>query len=193
MQIIAIGASAGGPHALAEILSLLPGDLPAFLLIVQHVNKEFSAGLARWLNLQTALRVRIAPDGGRPEKGTVFVAGTDEHLILRPDFTFSYIPGPRDNPFRPSIDVFFHSMARYYCGRPERKKSMGILLTGMGKDGAEGLLALRRAGCHTLAQDEHSSAVYGMPKAARKLGAAAEILPLGKIAPAILSRIYGKS
>lgn len=192
MRIIAIGSSAGGPHALAAILASLPADLPAALLIIQHVNKEFSAGLAEWLNQQTAMRVRIAPEGGRPERGTVFVAGTDEHLILRPDFTFSYVSRPWENPYRPSIDVFFHSMALYYRDRPGRAENMGILLTGMGKDGAEGLLRLRRTGCRTLAQDEQSSAVYGMPRAARKLDAADEILPLEKIAPAILKCVHWK-
>jgi two-component system response regulator WspF len=107
----------------------------------------------------------------------VLVAGTDDHLVLRPDGTLGYSPEPRDNPFRPSVDVLFESLARH-----GRRPSVAVLLTGIGRDGAQGLLQLRRAGWHTIAQDEHTSVVYGMPQAARELGAAAEILPVHEIA-----------
>jgi len=190
MRIIAIGASAGGPHALAEILSALPARLGAAVIIVQHVNREFSAGLAGWLNTQTDLPVCIAKENTRPEMGRVYVACTDEHLILNRDFTFSYVPGPRETPYRPSIDVFFRSLALCYAKASKCRDCMAILLTGMGKDGAMGLLELRQKGCHTIAQDEQSSAIYGMPKAARDLGAAKEILPLHQIAPAILKYLH---
>ncbi|MGE0087045.1 MAG: chemotaxis protein CheB [Desulfococcaceae bacterium] len=190
MRIIAIGASAGGPHALAEILSALPALLPAAVLIVQHVNREFSAGLAGWLDTQTSLPVCIAGEGQRPETGWVYVAGTDEHLILNRDLTFSYVPGPKETPYRPSIDIFFRSLALCCAKASKCSDCMAILLTGMGKDGAAGLLELRQNGCHTIAQDEQSSAIYGMPKAARNLRAAKEILPLHQIAPAILKYLH---
>lgn len=192
MRIIAIGASAGGPHALAEILSALPAQLPAAVLIVQHLNREFSSGLADWLDTQTSLPVCIAAEGRRPEKGRVYVAGTDEHLILNRNFTFSYVPGSKETPYRPSIDVFFRSLALCYAGTAKSGDCMAVLLTGMGKDGAAGLLELRQKGCHTIAQDEKTSVIYGMPRAARDLGAAAEILSLHQIAPAILKYVQMK-
>ncbi len=192
MRIIAIGASAGGPQALAEILFALPAQLPAAVLIVQHVNREFSAGLAGWLARQTALPVCIATEGQKPEKGRVYMAGTDEHLILKQDFTFSHVPGPKGTPYRPSIDVFFRSLALCYAGKAGAGNCIAVLLTGMGKDGAAGLLELRQRGCHTIAQDEKTSVIYGMPRAARDLGAAAEILPLHQIVPAILKYVHMK-
>jgi len=185
MRIIAIGASAGGPQAIAEILSALPVHLPAPVLIVQHVNREFSAGLAGWLDTQTCLPVCIASEGDKPETGRVYVACTDEHLILTRNFIFSYVPSHKEMPYRPSIDVFFHSLALCCAKAGKCRDCMAILLTGMGRDGAAGLLELRQNGCHTIAQDEQTSAIYGMPKAARDLGAAEEILPLHQIAPAI--------
>ncbi|MEZ4525544.1 MAG: chemotaxis protein CheB [Desulfobacterales bacterium] len=192
MRIIAIGASAGGPQAIAEILSALPARLPAAVLIVQHVNREFSAGLAGWLARQTALPVSIAAEGQKPEKGRVYMAGTDEHLIVKPDFTFSHVPGLKAMPYCPSIDIFFRSLALCYTGPAGCRDCLAVLLTGMGKDGAAGLLELRRRGCHTIAQDEKTSVIYGMPKAARDMGAAAEILPLHQIAPAILKYVQVK-
>jgi two-component system response regulator WspF len=109
------------------------------------------------------------------------LAGTNDHLVLTANLTLSYTPEPHDYPYRPSVDVFCKSVARYWPG-----KAVGVLLTGMGKDGAEGLLALRRAGWYTIAQDQASSVVYGMPKAAAELGAAVEVLPLAAIAPALV-------
>lgn len=179
--LIVIGASTGGPKALAEVLSNLPADLDAAIVIVQHVDMAFSAALADWLDQQTPLRVKLAPEGGRPRKGTVFVAGTGEHLVLTPDLRFSYTHEPLSSNYRPSVDTFFESVADHW---PE--KCVAVLLTGMGRDGAEGLAALRRSGWHTMAQDEATSIVYGMPKAAKELGSATEILPIAKIALAIL-------
>ncbi|MBL7213168.1 MAG: chemotaxis response regulator protein-glutamate methylesterase [Desulfobacteraceae bacterium] len=178
--LIVIGSSTGGPKALAEVLSRLPAGLDAAIVIVQHVDGAFSAALADWLDQQTPLRVKLAPGGGRPKKGTVFLAGTGEHLVLTPDLRFSYTQEPRSSNYRPSVDTFFKSVADHW---PE--KCVAVLLTGMGRDGAEGLAVLRQAGWHTMAQDEETSIVYGMPKAAKELGSAVEILPVGKIALAI--------
>jgi two-component system response regulator WspF len=176
--LLAIGASAGGPAALATLLSALPADFPAAIVLVQHVDAAFAAGMADWLNTQVGLPVRLARAGERPAKGTVLLAGTDDHLRLMPDQVLDYCAEPRAALYRPSIDVFFDSVARHW-----RAPAVGLLLTGMGRDGAEGLNTMRKQGFLTIAQDQATSAVYGMPKAAATLGAADRILPLGAIAP----------
>lgn len=182
--LIAIGASTGGPAALQTILGRLPPALGAAVVVVQHVDAQFAASFAHWLGEQTPLPVRLAEAGDRPRPGEVLVAGREEHLILTPGGTLDYTPEPADYAYRPSVNVFFHSLARHW-----RAPAIGVLLTGMGRDGGTGLLALREAGCHTVAQDRESSAIYGMPKAAADLGAAAEILALGDIAPALLKSL----
>lgn len=179
--LVVIGSSTGGPKALSDLLSRLPSGLDAAVVIVQHVDEEFSASLVSWLDAQTVLQVRLARDGVRPLPGTIYVAGTNNHLVLTPDLTFSYTPEPKNIPYRPSVDVFFMSVAKHWP-----RTCVAVLLTGMGRDGAEGLAALRRAGWHTIAQDEKTSVVYGMPKAAKELNAVDEILPIEDIAPAIL-------
>ena len=182
--LIVIGSSAGGPRTLAAILGGLPAKFSGVITIVQHVNQEFSVSLAEWLGTQTPLNVRIAINGESPRAGNVYVAGTNDHLILTNNLTFTYTSEPQDMPYRPSVDVFFKSVARHW---PE--KGHAILLTGMGRDGAEGLAVLRRAGWHTIAQDESTSVVYGMPKAAKEIGAAVEILPTEQILATILKKI----
>lgn len=182
--LIALGASTGGPAALQTILAPLPADLPAAVVIVQHVDEQFARSFAEWLNEQTALDVRLAQPGDRPRPGRVLVAGREEHLIMTAGGTLEYTPEPADYPYRPSVNVFFESLARHGRGR-----AIGVLLTGMGRDGGNGLLALRQAGCYTIAQDRASSAIYGMPKAAAELGAAVEILELPAIGPALLKTL----
>ena len=179
--LIVIGSSTGGPKALAEVISSLPAKLGAGIVIAQHVDSEFSGGLADWLNAQTDLKVRLVSDGRRPESGNVFLAGSNDHLTFTPDLTLAYTTEPGNIPFRPSVDVFFKSVAKLWPS-----KGVGVLLTGMGRDGAEGLAALRQAGWYTIAQDEATSVIYGMPKAAKELGAADDILPIGEVAPALL-------
>lgn len=174
--LIAIGASAGGPAALARILSYLPGSFSIPMVIVQHVDAQFAQGLANWLDDQTPLRVRLAKDGDHPCPGTILLAGGDQHLVCSPQGALTYVTEPADGSYRPSVDVFFKSFRQ--CWRGEL---MGILLSGMGRDGARELLALRREGHHTIAQDQASCAVFGMPKAAIELGAAAEVLSLDQI------------
>ena len=182
--LVAIGASTGGPAALQSVLGRLPADLPAAIVIVQHVDEQFARSFAEWLDEQTALTVRLARPGDRPQAGQVLIAGREDHLILRPDGSLDYTPEPADYAYRPSVNVFFESVARHWRGQ-----SLGILLTGMGRDGGLGLLALRQAGCHTIAQDRASSAIYGMPKAAAELGAAVDILDLQAIGPALLKSL----
>jgi two-component system response regulator WspF len=177
-QLIGIGASAGGPTALAKILAPLPADLPAALVIVQHVDAQFVAGLASWLGAQTALRVRLAREGDRPEAGMALLAGGDSHLVFTGPTRLAYTDGPVNYAYCPSIDLFFNSMDRFWPG-----DMIGVLLSGMGRDGAEGLRALHTRGHHTIAQDRSSSAAYGMPGAAAELDAASEILALDKIGP----------
>lgn len=182
--LIAIGASTGGPAAVANILSKLPADIQASVIVVQHVDAQFAPGLAEWLNQQSVLPVRLAREGDRIENGRVLVAGTNEHLIVKQDRTLGYIHEPAANPYRPSVDVFFESMLNNWPGR-----SVAALLTGMGRDGAEGLLRLRKSGVFTIAQSAETCAVYGMPKAAAELKAADKIMPIDRIAETILSNL----
>lgn len=176
MRLIAIGSSAGGPAALARILNYLPGNLATPVVIVQHVDTQFAPGLANWLNDQSPLRVRLAQDGDELRAGTVFLAGRAEHLALAAHGRLSYCREPADCLYRPSIDFLFNSVSRHWHG-----EALGVLLTGMGRDGAQGLVGLRARGHHTIAQDRASSAVYGMPKAAAELRAAREVLGLEQI------------
>ena len=176
-SLIAIGASAGGPAAVAEILRRLPSDLSAAVVVIQHVDEQFAAGLAEWLTTQSVMPVRIAREGDEPRTGVVLLAGTSDHLVFTNPETLGYTPIPRDYAYRPSVDAFFQSVLLHWHGRV-----VGVVLTGMGRDGAVGLKALRDAGNITIAQDRASSAVYGMPKAAVDIGAASEILPLDRIA-----------
>ncbi len=183
--VVAIGASTGGPLALMAVLSRLPKNFSAAVAIVQHIDAQFAPGLVEWLNQQSPLPVRLAVGGGRLEPGKVLVAGTNDHLVLSPDLTLRHTREPRDCFYRPSVDAFFLSVAKYWPG-----KGVGVLLTGMGRDGAAGLMSLRRAGWHTIAQNRATCAVYGMPKAAAELGAAVEILPIDAVAPAIV-KLFG--
>lgn len=184
-SLIAIGASAGGPAALATILGGLPQDYPAPIVIVQHVDEQFAHGLADWLGRQTPLEVRVACDGDRPQPGTVLLAGMPRHLVFCDATHLAYSVHPAASSYLPSIDVFFKSAERFWEG-----DIIGILLTGMGRDGAQGLMSLRNAGHFTIAQDRVSSAVFGMPKAAADLGAAVEVLSLDQIGPRLRSVVF---
>ena len=178
--MVAIGASTGGPQALADLLGELPRDLGAAIVIIQHVDADFAIGLASWLKDKSGFPTEVAVAGGTPKAGVALIAATNDHLILEADRRLAYTAHPRKYPYRPSVDVFFHSAALHWP-RP----SVAAVLTGMGRDGAAGLLALREARWRTIAQDEATSVVYGMPKAAAELEAAMEVLPLPKIARAI--------
>lgn len=179
--LVAIGSSSGGPKALAVLLSSLPADFPVPIVIVQHVDEKFSNELAMWLNKQCPLEVRLAEKGDNLLPGRVLIAGSNNHLILNSNNSLEYTPYPVELAYRPSVDVFYASVAEHWAG-----EVVAVLLTGMGRDGAEGLLNLRNKGVRTIAQNEKSCAVYGMPKAAAKIDAAEKILPLDDIAPELI-------
>jgi two-component system response regulator WspF len=175
--LVAIGASAGGPAAVAQVLSGLPVSFAAAIVVVQHIDEKFAGSMADWLNRYSHLPVRVARPGDRPLAGNVLLAGTNEHLVMNLEGDLHYTADPVELSYRPSVDVFFESIAKAWAGQ-----IVGVLLTGMGRDGAIGLHSLRQKGHHTIAQDKATSAVYGMPKAAAELGAAVDILPIGRIA-----------
>ncbi|MGG6264826.1 chemotaxis response regulator protein-glutamate methylesterase [Leptolyngbya sp. AN03gr2] len=183
VPLVVIGASTGGPKAIVTILSQLPPDFGAAIVIVQHVDVQFAAGMIDWLDQQTALKVKKAQVGDRPTKGTVLFASSNDHLCLQANGTLTYTPYPKNYPYRPSVDVFFKSVAQYWSDR-----GTAILLTGMGRDGAEGLKALRLQGWYTIAQSESSCVVYGMPKAAIEQNAAVDVLSPEAIATTLLHR-----
>jgi two-component system response regulator WspF len=174
--LVAIGSSAGGPAALEQLLKGLPVNFPAAIVLVQHVDQVFAAGMAEWLSTASGLPVRLAREGEAPRAGTVLLAGTNHHIRLLKNGTLAYTAEPVNEIYRPSIDVFFESVARYWAG-----DAVGVLLTGMGRDGAQGLKLMRQQGYLTIAQDQQSCAVYGMPKAAAAIDAAVEIKPLETI------------
>ncbi|GBE91084.1 chemotaxis response regulator protein-glutamate methylesterase [Nostoc cycadae] len=177
--LIVIGASTGGPQALVKILAQFPQNFPAAVVIVQHLDAQFAPGFATWLNEQILLPVEIASIGSRPQPGKILLAGTNHHLVMSSNLSFDYDEQPSNCLYRPSIDVLFKSVADHWM-----EQGIGVLLTGMGKDGAQGLKLLREAGWHTIAQNQETCIVYGMPKAAVDLKAAVEVLPVEAIAHA---------
>jgi two-component system response regulator WspF len=184
LPLLAVGASTGGPEALARILQALPAGFSAGVVMIQHIAAEFAQGLALWLQGYTGLPVKLAQNGDELKAGQIYLAGTNDHLKLGADRRFVYTADPLDYPYRPSVDVFFHSLAAAWPG-----PGIAVLLTGMGSDGAKELLHLRQLGWHTITQDRASCVVYGMPKAAADLRAACQILPLEQIPAAIVDHI----
>jgi two-component system chemotaxis response regulator CheB len=184
--IMGIAASTGGPPALAKILGALPADFPLPILLVQHMGAPFMEGFASWLNGLMPLEVRIAKDQEIPVAGTVYVAPGDRHLLLSPAGTLQISAAPALASQRPSATLLFQSMARTAGAR-----ALGVLLTGMGDDGAQGLVELRQAGGYTVAEDESTAVVYGMPAAALRMGGARISLPLDLIAPRLLRLARG--
>lgn len=182
--IVAIGASTGGTEALRRILAALPANAPP-ILIVQHMPAAFTAAFADALDADCKIAVREAKEGDAVTAGTALIAPGGEHMRLvcrGTGLAVAIVGGPPVSLHRPSVDVLFQSVAAV---TGPRQRTMGVLLTGMGADGAAGLLAMRRAGAHTVAQDEESSVVFGMPREAILLNAAAEVLPLHRIAGAL--------
>jgi two-component system chemotaxis response regulator CheB len=178
-RVVGLAASTGGPSALAAVLAGLGGlDLP--VVVVQHLQSGFVDGFLSWMQRESALPVELAVDGAPLRGGVVLVGPPGLHVMIAAGHRVAL----RDEPVtlhRPSADVLFHSMAER-CG----SGGIGVILTGMGDDGAAGLLALRHKGGMTIAQDAETSAVYGMPRAARDNGAAADVLPLAEIPAAVL-------
>jgi len=184
IQLIAIAASTGGPGILAQILGQLPASFPAPILIVQHITAGFGQGLADWLNQQTPLEVRLAQNAIEPKAGQVLIAPDDHHMMMNSLGVVSLSLDPPYQGLRPAADYLFNSVARVYGST-----AVGIILSGMGSDGAEGLLALHQAGAYTIAQDKESCVVFGMPAVAIELGAAEQVLPANRIAAAIIALV----
>ena len=187
-RIVAVGASTGGTEALRRLLCALPATAPA-VVVVQHIPAAFSKAFADRVNQDAAMSVCQAEDGQQLLAGHAYIAPGDHHLLIERDgarYRCRLHAGPPVNRHRPSVDVLFRSVAQHAGAN-----ALGVLLTGMGDDGARGLLELREAGSPTAAQDEASSVVWGMPGAAVKLGAAEAVLPLPEIAPWILRSAAG--
>jgi len=177
-KIIAMGASTGGTEALFNVLKCLPTRIPG-IVIVQHIPPIFSRMFAERLNNQTQLNVKEAQNGDFVEPGKVLIAPGDQHMIIKKigdRYKIKVFPGDKVNGHCPSVDVLFESVAM-----EAKNNAIGVILTGMGYDGAKGLLAMRRAGARTIGQDEKSSVVYGMPKVAYNIGAVEKQAPLNKI------------
>lgn len=181
VQVVAIGASTGGPGAIVEVLRGLPADFTLPILLVLHINEPFGAAFADWLDGQTSRRVAYARDGEAVAAvaGRVAMAPPNQHLSVR-EGRFRLARDPERHSCRPSVDVLFESLAPEYG-----PATAACLLTGMGRDGAAGLLRIRETGGMTIAQDEATSIVYGMPREAVLLGAARRVLGLGEIAGAL--------
>lgn len=182
-KVVAVGASTGGTDALRVFLESMPADTPG-IVIVQHMPENFTKSFANRLNDICQISVKEAENGDSVIRGRALIAPGNHHLILKRSGARYYVEindGPLVNRHRPSVDVLFRSTARY-----AGKNAIGVIMTGMGDDGARGLLEMKDAGAVTIAQDEATSVVYGMPKEAVKLGAAQHILPLTSIAQKVL-------
>ena len=185
IRLVVIGASTGGPQALAQLFTSLPGDFEPAVLVVQHMADGFIESLAAWLNEMAALPVVVGESGRKLEPGTVTVAPSGLNMFVHDRRLRVTCETPPPTQFHvPGIDVTFRSVADNVGA-----DAIGVLLTGMGRDGAAGMKALHDRGATTIAQDEATSAVYGMPAAAEALGAVDLGLPLPAIAPALLSLV----
>jgi two-component system chemotaxis response regulator CheB len=185
-QAVAIATSTGGPAALHRLLTELPGDFAAPILVVQHITKGFTGGLADWLNKASALHVKLAEEGETLAPHTVYLAPDDRHLGLSGRSTVVLARSPPVGGFRPSGTFLFQALAHAFG-----PAALAVVLTGMGDDGVEGLRAVRQAGGHILAQDEKSSVIFGMPRAAVEAGLADQVLPLESITARLVELVRG--
>ena len=183
LRVAAIAASTGGPPAVAEILRGLPPDWPVPILIVQHIGPGFDSGLARYLDECSALPVALAEDGDEVRPGAAYLSPAERHLGVTSAGRLTVTAGEPIDGYRPSANHLFRSAANAFGAA-----AAGVVLTGMGRDGADGLLALRQAGGLAIAQDQATSVVYGMPRQALLRGAAEAVLPVGDIAAALIGR-----
>ncbi|MGK7923594.1 MAG: chemotaxis-specific protein-glutamate methyltransferase CheB [Trichodesmium sp.] len=184
IQVVAIGASTGGPQALKTIINNLPSNLPVPVICVQHISNGFLSGLVNWLASESKLPVKIARSGEFPKPGVIYFPPEEHHLELNSTGRFICLKTPAIGGHRPSITVTFKSVANFYSSF-----AIGVLLTGMGRDGADGMKAIDESGGMTIAQDEASSVIFGMPKEAIALGAAQYILSINDITPMLLNYI----
>lgn len=184
-KVVAVGASTGGTEALRVFLRAMPLDSPG-IVVVQHMPEKFTASFARHLDEVCAITVKEAADGDSVIRGRALIAQGNRHMLLKRSGARYYVEvkdGPLISRHRPSVDVLFRSVAKY-----AGKNAIGVIMTGMGKDGADGLLKMKDAGAHTIAQDEKTCVVYGMPKEAVNRGGVDEVLPLDRIAGTALER-----
>ncbi len=177
-DIVGIAASTGGPNAVASILELLPLDFPLPILIVQHISAGFAPGLVQWMSTRTRLRVELAAHGDLLQPGVVLMAPDDYHLQVNERGVVELSKAEPYKTLRPSANFLFDSLARVFGPH-----ALGVMLTGMGDDGANGFEALHKTGGFTIAQDEESSVVYGMPREAVVRNAVDRVMPLGKMGP----------
>ena len=186
-KIIAIGASTGGPQALHNVLSQLPRTMPP-IICVQHISKGFLQGLLQWMQTDCSLKLEIARPGQQLYRGHVYFSPENHHLRINSRSRCVVDSDPPIDGHRPSVTAAFSSVAQQYG-----EQAIGVLLTGMGRDGAAGLAAIARTGGWTLAQDEATSVVFGMPKAAIDMGAVSQVLPIESIAPTLIRTISKQS
>lgn len=184
IEIAVMGASTGGPDAVRRVLSSLPADFPVGIALVQHIEARFAAGYAEWLDGHCKLKVRQAIDGEPTVPGVVYIASGDTHLVVAKK-KLILDDGPLIKNQRPAVEKLFQSAAEAYGSA-----SMGVILTGMGNDGADGAVSIRKAGGYMIVQDEFTSFIHGMPKAAAEAGGASVVLPLEKIASAMEEAVY---
>jgi len=187
IQVVAIGASTGGPIALQTILSSLPRDFPVPVLIVQHISAGFLEGFVHWLAQSSSLPVHIASEGECLLPGHGYVAPEGLHMVVKTRNRIALSTSEPKDGLRPSVSYLFNSVAQVFG-----QNAIGALLTGMGKDGALGLKLMKDKGAITIAQDESSSVVYGMPGEAINISAATYVLPLERIAALLASLVKGK-
>jgi two-component system chemotaxis response regulator CheB len=185
INAVVIASSTGGPKALSQLFAALPKDFPVPVLLVQHNSSGFDRGFVQWLNGYTPLEVRLAEEGIIPSRGNIYAAPTDRHLLLGKN-GFIFDDGEPVRNQKPAADVLFKSAAFLY-GR----SVISVVLTGMGSDGADGTRCIKEAGGLTIAQDESSSMIYGMPRAAVETGCVDLILPLGMIAQRLTALTTG--
>jgi two-component system, chemotaxis family, protein-glutamate methylesterase/glutaminase len=180
-EILAIGASTGGPQAVRRVLTKLPSDFPLPIVITQHISLGFLAGLVDWQNSTCRLKIKVASIGEKPVPGTVYYAPERHHLEINHQGKLIYTNSPPVENHCPSVTTMFRSVAQHYGAN-----AIAVLLTGMGRDGADGMAAIAQRGGTTIAQDEASSTIFGMPKEAIALGAVKHILDVEEIAGFIL-------
>ncbi|MEA5467068.1 chemotaxis-specific protein-glutamate methyltransferase CheB [Leptothoe sp. PORK10 BA2] len=183
-KIIAVGASTGGPLALQQLFMGLPKEFPWPIVCVQHISEGFLQGLLDWLMTTCGVSIEIAQADRKPQPGKIYFPPERQHLTINEYGRFVYLQAQPEDIHCPAVTTLFSSVAKFY-GR----KTIGILLSGMGRDGADGMKSIVEAGGLTIAQDEATSVVFGMPRAAIELDAAHQVLPIGAIAPAILELV----
>lgn len=179
-RLLVIGASTGGPQAIVDLICGLPDTFRPPVIIVQHLDKAFVPGFVSWLGGQTGWPASCVERGDKPRAGEILVAASGDHLVMGLVRSMRYDEEPRDLAYRPSVDAFYMSLKRNWP-----TPGVAVLLTGMGQDGAKGLKALKDSGWTTFAQDEATSVVWGMPRAAKEMDAATRVLPVGEMGPCV--------